>query len=88
MASRTTTASSMSSPMASESASSVIWLRVKPSTYMTKNVPTTEVGSASAEMKVPRTSRRKVRMMRTAINPPKTSATSSIPPTGSQRVQM
>ena len=48
MLSRTTTASSMSRPMASESPSSVSWLSEKPSTYMTKSVPTTEVGSASA----------------------------------------
>ena len=74
MASRTTTASSMRSPMASDSASRVIWLSVYPSTNMTKNVPMTEVGSASEEMKVPRGSRRKRRMMSTAIAPPKKSA--------------
>ena len=43
--------------------------------YMAKRVPTTEVGSASAEMKVPRRSSRKSRMMRMAMAPPKKMAT-------------
>ena len=47
----------------SESASSVIWLSVYPSTNMTKKVPITLVGSASEEMNVPRGSSRKMRMM-------------------------
>ena len=71
MLSRTTTASSMSRPMASERPSRVSWFSENPSTYMKKSVPTTEVGSASAEMKVPRGSRRKTRMMRIAMAPPK-----------------
>ena len=71
MLSRTTTASSMSRPMASERPSRVSWLSENPSQYMRKSVPTTEVGSASAEMKVPRRSSRKTRMMRMAIAPPK-----------------
>ena len=71
MLSRTTTASSMSRPMASERPSSVSWLSEKPSRYMRKRVPTTEVGRASAEMKVPRRSSRKSRMMSIAMAPPK-----------------
>ena len=71
MLSRTTTASSMSRPMASDSPSSVIWLSEKPMAYMTKSVPITEVGRASAEMKVPRRSSRKSRMISTAMAPPK-----------------
>jgi len=71
MLSRTTTASSMSRPMASDRPSRVSWLSEKPIPYMTKRVPTTEVGRASAEMRVPRRSRRKRRMMRTAMAPPK-----------------
>jgi len=41
---------------------------------MTKNVPTTLVGSASDEMNVPRGSKRNMRMITTAIAPPKKSA--------------
>ena len=71
IASRTTTASSMRRPIASERASSVIWFSVYPSRYMTKKVPITLVGSASEEMNVPRGSSRKSRMMTMAIAPPK-----------------
>ena len=71
MLSRTTTASSMRRPMASDRPSSVSWFREKPITYMKKRVPITEVGSARAEMKVPRRSSRKSRMMSTAMAPPK-----------------
>ena len=48
MFSRTTTASSIKRPIASESASSVIMFSVKPSMYITKNVPITLVGKATA----------------------------------------
>ena len=60
--------------MASESASSVIMLSVKPSTHITKNVAMTRVGSASDEMSVERQSSMKTRMTRIAIAPPKTIA--------------
>ncbi len=44
---------------------------------MTKKVPMTEVGSAIALMMVERRSSMKMRMMRIAIAPPKTMATST-----------
>ncbi len=77
MFSRTTTASSMSRPMASERPRSVIMFSVKPSTYMRKNVAMTLVGSANALMMVDRRSSMKIRMMRMAIAPPKTMAVST-----------
>ena len=49
--------------MTSESAISVIMLRVKPATYMKKNVAMTEVGSASAMISVERQSRMKTKMI-------------------------
>ena len=58
MDSRTTTASSMRRPIASESASSVSWLMENPIAYIANSVPTTEVGRARAEMSVPRRSSR------------------------------
>jgi hypothetical protein len=77
MFSRTTTASSMSRPMARLRPSSVIMLSVKPSTYMRKNVPMTEVGSASALISVDLRSSMKIKMMRIAIAPPKKMAIST-----------
>src|SRR5512141_505569 len=71
MLSRTTTASSMRSPMASESAMSVIMLKVKPAHHMTRNVVTTDVGSARDEMNVERQSSMNRKMTRIAIAPPK-----------------
>ena len=57
--------------MTSESAISVIMLMVKPTTYMKKKVAITEVGSASAEISVDRQSRMKMKMISTAMRPPK-----------------
>ncbi len=57
--------------MTSDSAISVIMLMVKPTTYMKKKVAITEVGSASAEISVERQSRMKMKMISTAIRPPK-----------------
>ena len=77
MFSRTTTASSMSRPMARLNPSSVIMFRVNPSTYITKKVETTLVGSATALMSVDRMSSMKSRMTRMAIAPPNTIAIST-----------
>ena len=71
MFSRTTTASSMRMPITSDSAISDIMLKVKPATYMKKNVAMTEVGSASAVMSVERQSRMNRKMTSTAMMPPK-----------------
>ena len=57
--------------MTSDSAISVIMLMVKPTTYMKKKVAITEVGSASAEISVERQSRMKMKMISTAMRPPK-----------------
>ena len=70
MFSRTTTASSMRMPMTSDSAISDIMLKVKPAMYMKKNVATTEVGSASAVIRVERQSRMNRKMTSTAMIPP------------------
>ena len=77
MFSRTTTASSMRSPIERLSPSSVIMLSEKPSTYITMKVATTLVGRATALMSVERRSSMKRRMTRIAIAPPKTIATST-----------
>jgi hypothetical protein len=68
MFSRTTTASSIRMPMTSDSAISVIMLKVKPAIHMKKNVATTEVGSASALISVDRQSRMNRKMTSTAIS--------------------
>jgi hypothetical protein len=70
MFSRTTTASSMSKPIASDKPSNVIMFSVKPSTYIKKNVATTLVGNATALISVDRKSSMKIRMMKIAIAPP------------------
>ncbi len=57
--------------MTSDSAINVIMLMVKPTAHMKKKVATTEVGSASAEISVERQSRMKMKMISTAIRPPK-----------------
>ena len=57
--------------MARERPRRVSWLMEKPIAYIAKSVPITEVGRARAEMMVPRRSRRKRRMMRIAMTPPK-----------------
>ncbi len=54
MFSRTTIASSISSPIASDSASSVIVFSVKPKIHIPKNAEMTEIGSASPVMIVER----------------------------------
>jgi hypothetical protein len=54
MFSRTTMASSISRPMASESASSVMVLSVKLNAHMTKNDEISEIGSARPVMIVER----------------------------------
>ena len=72
MFSRTTTASSMRMPMTSDSAISDIMLKVKPATYMKKNVAMTDVGSARAVMSVDRQSRMNRKMTSTAMRPPNT----------------
>ena len=72
MFSRTTIASSMRKPMASESAINDIMLRVNPMTYMKKKVEMTDVGSARAEITVERQSSMKRKITNTAIKPPNT----------------
>ena len=64
--------------MTSDSAISVIMLKVKPTTYMKKKVAMTEVGSASAEISVERQSRMKTKMTSTAIKPPKMMLTADV----------
>ena len=54
MFSRTTIASSISSPIASDSASSVIVFTVKPNTHMMKNAEMMLTGSVSPVMTVDR----------------------------------
>ena len=57
--------------MLSVSASMVTMLKVKPSACITAKVPMMEVGSATAETRVERTLRRKMRTTRTARMPPR-----------------
>ena len=59
MFSRTTIASSISSPIASDSASSVMVFIVKPNTHMMKNAEMMEIGSVSPVMTVERQEFRK-----------------------------
>ena len=54
MFSRTTIASSMSRPIASDSASSVMVFRVKSNTHMMKNAEMIDTGSVSPVMTVER----------------------------------
>ena len=71
MFSMTTMASSMSRPMERVSASMVTMLKVKPSAFITANVPMMAVGSATADTSVERTLRRKMRTTTTARMPPR-----------------
>ena len=66
MFSMTTMASSMRMPIDSDRASMLSMLKVKPIARMNANVATTEIGKASAAMKVARPSCRNRKMMRTA----------------------
>ncbi|MNW02320.1 hypothetical protein D3C71_1980860 [compost metagenome] len=63
-------ASSTRMPITSVSASSVIMLRLKPSSDMTAKVGTSEMGIATAAMAVARQSRRKTSTTRAARNMP------------------
>ena len=77
MFSRTTIASSMSSPMASESAISVSMFSVMPRKYMTMNDEMTEIGSVRPVMTVDRHEFRKRNTMATVSRPPSTSVSST-----------
>ena len=70
MFSRTTIASSMSSPIASESAISVITFSVMPAKFMTMNDEMTEIGSVRPVMTVERHELRKMNTMRIVSRPP------------------
>ena len=70
--SSTTIASSISMPTESDKASSVIMFRLKPKASRNMNVPTMEVGIATAEMIVLVRLRRKKKMTSTAKSPPTT----------------
>ncbi len=72
MFSSTTIASSMTMPVASESASIVMLLRVKPAIFMKVKVPMIEVGIASAAMKVTRRLRMNRNTTTLASRPPST----------------
>ncbi len=65
MFSRTTIASSISRPIASESAISVMTLSVMPRKYMAMNEEITEIGSVSPVITVERQELRKQKTMRT-----------------------
>ena len=67
----TTIASSTKMPIESESASMVMLLSVKPMKSMNAKVPITEVGIASAEMKVARQSCKNTQMISTVRIDPK-----------------
>ena len=73
MFSRTTIASSMSRPMASDSAISVIMFSVMPRKYMTMNDEMTEIGSVRPVMTVERQELRKQKTMRMVSRPPRSS---------------
>ncbi len=68
--SSTTIASSMTMPVASESASIVMLFSVKPNTFMNVNVPMMEVGTASAAIRVTRRFRMKKNTTTLARSPP------------------
>ena len=70
MFSSTTIASSMTMPVASDSASIVMLFSVKPTIFMTVNVPMIEVGTASAAMSVTRRLRMKKKTTTLASRPP------------------
>jgi hypothetical protein len=71
MFSITTMASSMTIPVASESASMVMLLSENSNARMTANVPMIEIGMASAEMTVARQLRMKNSTTSAASSPPK-----------------
>ena len=73
MFSRTTMASSIRRPIASESAISVMTLSVIPRKYMTMNEEMTEIGSVSPVMTVERQELRKQKTIRTVRMPPRIS---------------
>ena len=70
MFSSTTIASSMTMPVASDSASIVMLFSVKPTIFMNVNVPMIEVGTASAAMSVTRRLRMKKKTTTLASRPP------------------
>ena len=70
MFSSTTIASSMTMPVASDSASIVMLFSVKPSAFITVKVPMIEVGIASAAMNVTRRLRMKRKTTSAASRPP------------------
>ena len=70
MFSRTTIASSISSPIASDSAISVSMFNVIPRKYMTMNDEMTEIGSVRPVMTVERHEFRKQKTMRIVSRPP------------------
>jgi hypothetical protein len=70
MFSRTTIASSISSPMASDSAISVIMFKVMPANRITMNAEITEIGRVSPVMTVDRQELRKMNTMKTVSSPP------------------
>ena len=70
MFSRTTIASSMSSPMASDSAISVIMFSVIPTKFMTMNDEMTEMGSVRPVITVDRHEFRKQKTIRMVSRPP------------------
>ena len=71
MFSSTTIASSMTMPVASDSASIVMLFSVKPAIFMKMNVPMIEVGIASAAMSVTRRLRMKKNTTTLASRPPR-----------------
>ena len=71
MFSSTTIASSMTMPVASDSASIVMLFSVKPNIFMTMNVPMIEVGMARAAMSVTRRFRMKRKTTTLASRPPR-----------------
>ena len=73
MFSRTTIASSISSPIASDSAISVSVLIVMPRKYMTMNDEMTEIGSVRPVMTVDRHELRKRKTMTIVRKPPRIS---------------
>ena len=74
MFSSTTIASSITTPTASASASSVMVLSVKPKIHMKPKVPISEIGIAAATINVGRVRRRNTKTVRTASSAPKISA--------------
>ena len=71
MFSSTTMASSMTMPVASDSASIVMLFSVKPAIFMNVNVPTIDVGMASAAMNVTRMLRMNRNTTTLASRPPR-----------------